>query len=182
MKGEPPKARPGSIFHQTHRGEGPLRELAPRNADADKRAVNEPISPDAPLPIHGARIAAWLGGALLIGLLLLAILAGVDRARVASLEKFSETTAVGDRVYFALPSPLPKTPAAVARLHDAALMPVDYAKFGCRDSKMQAVARDPATKLTIYESRAPLPDADDGKLYFVKLAANEYLKLRAAKQ
>ena len=156
-------------------------ELAARNSDADKRAMNEPTSSGAPQPILGGRIAACIGAALLIGLLLLAILAGVDRARVASLEKFSETTAVGDRVYFALPSPLPKTPAAVARVHDAALVPVDYGTFGCRDTKMQPVARDPATKLTIYESREPLSDADGGKLYFVKTAPNEYLKLRAAK-
>ena len=143
--------------------------------------MNDSTSTDLPQPILGARIAEWIGAALLSGLLLLAILARVDRARIATLEKFSETTAVGDRVFYTLPSPLPETPAVVARIHDGALVPVDYAKFDCRDTKMQPVARDPATKLTIYETRKPLPDADDGKLYYVKTAPSEYLKLRAVK-
>ena len=141
--------------------------------------MSEPTSPAKPAPVLGTSAAAWLGGVLLFGMLLLAILARLDRARVVSLEKFSETTAVGDRVYYALPSPLPKTPATVARVRGEALAPVDYAKFECRDTRMQPVARDPETKLTIYEGREPLTDADGGKLYFVKTAANEYLKLRA---
>ncbi len=143
--------------------------------------MNEASSPATPAPILGAGAAAWLGGLLLFGMLLLAILARFDRARVASLEKFSETTAVGDHVYYTLPSPLPKTPAVVARLHGEALAPVDYSKFECRDTKMQPVARDPDTKLTIYTSRASLPDGGGELLYFVKTAANEYLKLRAVK-
>ncbi len=143
--------------------------------------MNEPTSPATPAPVLGASAAAWLGGLLLFGMLLLAILARFDRARVASLEKFSETTAVGDRVYYTLPSPLPKTPAVVARLHGESLAPVDYAKFECRDTKMQPVARDPDTKLTIYASRASLSEGGGEMLYFVKTAANEYLRLRAAK-
>ena len=154
--------------------------LVPRTADADKRAMNDSTS-DAPQPLLGARVARWLSVALLAGLLVQAILAGVDRARVGTLEKFSETTAVGDRVYFTMPSPLPKTPAAVARIHDAALVPVDYANFECRDSRMRAVARDPVTELTIYESREPLADAGGEKFYFVKTEPNRFLKLRSAK-
>ena len=114
-------------------------------------------------------------------MLLVAIMASIDRARLVTLENFSETTAVGDHAYYALPSPLPKEPGVVARLQGQALMPVDYAKFECRDTKMQPVARDPDTKLMIYEGREPLTDADGERLYFVKTAANEYLKLRATK-
>ena len=143
--------------------------------------MSEPPSTAEPAPILGARTLAWLGGILLFGMLLLAILGRVDRARLASLEHFSETTAVGDRVYYTLPSPLPKTPAVAARVHGEALAPVDYAKFECRDTKMQPVARDPDTKLTIYTSRASLPEGGGEMLYFVKTAANEYLKLRAVK-
>ena len=127
----------------------------------------------------GARAAAWLGGVLLFGMLLIAILARLDRARLASLEKFSETTAVGDRVFYTLPSPLPKTPAVVVRVRGEPLAPVDYMKVDCRDTKMHPVARDPGTKLTIYEGREPQTDADGGRLFFVKTAPNEYLKLRA---
>ena len=152
-----------------------------RVIDADKRAMNDLPSADAPQPILGGRFAAWLGAMLLAGLLFLAIFAGVGRTRVATLERFSETTAVGDRVFYSLPSPLPKTPVAVARIHDAPVVPVAYAKFDCRDTKMQPVARDPATRLTIYETREPLAGAGGEKLYFVKTAPNEYLKLRAEK-
>ena len=143
--------------------------------------MSESKSPAESEPMLGAHAAAWLGGVLLFGMLLLAFLARIDRSRVVALEHFSETTAVGDHVYYPLPSPLPKAPAVVARVQGEALVPVDYAKFECRDTKMKPVARDPETKLTIYEGREPLNDADGGKLYFVKTAANEYLKLRAAK-
>jgi len=66
-------------------------------------------------------------------------------------------------------------------VRDEALVPVSYEKFQFRDTKMQPFARDPATKLTIYESREPLPGAGDGKWFFVKTAANEYLRLSARK-
>ena len=143
--------------------------------------MTEPKSSAESAPVFGGPAAAWLCGVLLFGMLLVAIMASIDRARLATLENFSETTAVGDHVYYALPSPLPQAPGVVARLQGQALMPVDYAKFQCRDSKMQPVARDPDTKLMIYEGREPLTDTDGGKLYFVKTAANEYLKLRAMK-
>lgn len=124
---------------------------------------------------------AWLGGFLLFGLLVQTLLARIDRGRVEKLETFSETTAVGDRVYFPLPAPLPDPPAMVARVKGGALVPVSYQKFEYRDTKMQPSARDPASKLTIYESREPLDDAGGEKFYFVKTAANEYLKLRVGK-
>ena len=106
------------------------------------------------------------------------VLARIDRNRAEKLEAFSETTAVGDRVYYPLPSPFPDPPAMIARVKGEALVPVSYEKFECHDTKMQPTARDTASKLTIYESREPL---NGEKLYFVKTAANEYLKLRASK-
>ena len=149
--------------------------------DTDKRAMNDSTSSGAPPPILGTGVAAWLGGVLLFGMLLLALLARVDRARLASLEKFSETTAAGDHVYYTRPSPLPQTPVAVASLRGESLVPVDYKKLKYHGSAMRAVARDPATKLTIYESREPLSETGGEKLYFVKISASEYLKLRATK-
>ena len=144
--------------------------------------MRESNSSPEPAPVFGARTVAWLGACLLFGILLQTVLARIDRSRVQTLENFSETTAVGDRVYYPLPSPLPAPPAAVARIRGEALVPVNYAKFECRDTKMQPSARDPVTKLTIYECREPPADAVEGKFYFVKTAANEYLRLRASKQ
>ena len=123
------------------------------------------------------RSAGRLGGGLLAGLLVLSIFARVDRARLASLETFSETTAVGDSVCYVLPNPLPATPAAVARVGGQSLVPIDYTRHRERDVRMRAIASDSATRLTIYEKREEKPDADN---YFVKLATNEYLRLRRA--
>ena len=69
----------------------------------------------------------------------------------------------------------------VARVRGEALVPVDYAKFESRDTKMRPSARDPVTNLTIYTCRASLPEAGGEMHYFVKTAANEYLRLRASK-
>jgi hypothetical protein len=132
----------------------------------------------------GARAAGFLGSGLLVGLLVLAVFTRVDRERVGVLENFSETTAVGDNVHYALPNPIPDPPIAVAHLNEEALVPLTYRKDELRDTRMQAVARDPETRLTIYVSRDPLPPVNgpqgDGKVYFVKTASNEYLRLRAA--
>ena len=49
------------------------------------------------------------------------------------------------------------------------------------DTKMRPSARDPVTNLTIYTCRASLPEAGGEMHYFVKTAANEYLRLRASK-
>ena len=138
-------------------------------------------SPTEPATIMGTRMLAGLGGCLIFGLLVQTLLARIDRSRVEKLEAFSETTAVGDRVYYPLPSPLPNPPAIVARVKGETLVPVSYEKFECRDTKMQPLARDSAAKLTIYESREPVADAGGEKFYYVKTAANEYLRLRAAK-
>ena len=143
--------------------------------------MHESTSSTEPAPLAGARAFKWLGGCLLFGLLLQTVLAWVDRGRSETLEAFSETTAVGDHVYYPLPSPLPDPPTVVARVRGEALVPVNYAKFECRDTKMQASARDPVTKLTIYTCRTSPPDGGGEMLYFVKTAANEYLRLRTQK-
>ena len=132
----------------------------------------------------GARAAGLLGGGLLIGLLVLAVFARVDRERAGTLESFSETTAVGDNVHYLLPAPLPDPPVAVARLHGQTLAPVSYAKVELRDTRMQAVARDPETRLSIYISRDSWPPVagapSDESFYYVKTASNEYLRLHPA--
>jgi hypothetical protein len=126
--------------------------------------------------ILGARIAAWLGAGLLLGMAIVVVFAWNDRARLADLEHFSETTAVGDRIYFPLPDPLPTPPAIIARFRDESFVPVDYNKVEIRDTKMQPAGRDPGSKLTIYKLRDPAGGGD----FFVKTASNEYLRLRRA--
>lgn len=124
---------------------------------------------------------ALLGGCLIFGLLVQTLLARIDRSRFEKLEAFAENTAVGDRAYYPLPSPPPNPPAVVARVKGGALVPINYEKFESRDTKMQPSARDTAAKLTIYELREPPTEAGGEKFYFVKTAANEYLRLRSAK-
>ena len=139
--------------------------------------MSESDSPTETAPVAGARMLAILGGCLILGLLAQALLARLDRTRVEQLEAFSENTAVGDHVHYPLPSPLPDPPTMVARVRGETLVPVSYEKVECRDTKMQAFARDSASKLTIYQLREPEPGEE--KFYFVKTASNEYLKLRA---
>jgi len=131
----------------------------------------------------GARAAGFLGGGLIVGIFLLTIFARVDRERVGTLEQFSETTAVGDNVHYSLPDPLPDPPISAAHLNGETLVPLTYTKVELRDTRMQAVARDPDTRLTIYASRDPLPpvtgESTNEKFYFIKTASNEYLRLRA---
>ncbi len=129
------------------------------------------------------RPAAILAAVLLLGLAALALFARTDRTRVTTLETFTELSAVGDKTYYLLPQPLPAPPAPVAQYNGRALIPITYEKFEWRDTKMTPVARDPQTRLTIYTSREPLPKniPPAGETpYFVKTAANEYLRLRAA--
>ena len=127
--------------------------------------------------------AAVLAGVFLTSLAGLCLFAWHDRNQLAALESFSETSAVGDAVYYRLPTPLPEPPIPVAMLRGRALVPVSYTKLEWRDTKMRAVARDPVTRLTIYATREPLPpsagEPRDSELFFVKTAANEYLRLRA---
>jgi hypothetical protein len=136
------------------------------------------------VPLRSARGAVALGAALLLGLAVLAVFARVDRERVATLEQFSETTAVGDTVYYPLPDPPPNPPIPVARLNGEELVPVSYSKLEWRDSKMVRLAYDAGSHLTIYATREPLPESAGeprgSKVYFVKTAANEYLRLRPA--
>jgi hypothetical protein len=143
--------------------------------------MNEAQSQTESARLIGGRVAGFLGGSLIVGMLLLMIFARIDRERVGPLEHFSETTAVGDVVYYLLPDPLPDPPIGVARLNGEILVPVSYAKVDLRDTRMQAFARDPETRLTTYVSREPLPPIEGGsgeKFYFVKTASNEYLRLR----
>ena len=139
-------------------------------------------NPPEPAPVFRARSAALFGAALLLGLGALAIFARIDRERVHELEHFEENTAVGDTAFYSVPNPPPEPPQPVARIDGAALVPISYSKFDWRDTKMQPVARDPASGLTIYKSRKPLPKMDDASegeaIYFVKINPNEYLRLR----
>lgn len=124
----------------------------------------------------------FLGVLLLLGLAGLTIFAAISRRSVSGLERFSETTAVGDTAFFQLPNPLPDPPAPVISLQGQKLVPVSYAKVsgpGMRDTQMRAVARDAQTRLTIYTPRKTAESAGAPR-YFVKLRPNTYLALQAA--
>ncbi len=142
--------------------------------------MSESPSSSNPAPIFGARTLVVLASVLLGGMLLQSILAIVDRHRVSKLEAFSENTAVGDSVFFKIPSPTPAAPLPVVRIGGETLVTASYDKFPCRDTKMVPVARDPVTKLTVYQCRDLPPDTAREPNRYVKTAPNEYLPLRRA--
>ncbi len=132
-------------------------------------------------PILNSRTAFALGATLLVGFGALTVLGYVDRKRTTTIEQFKEDTAVGDRVHYLVPKPVPNPPTTVATLDGRALVPVSFDKVECRDTKMRPVALDAQTRLTIYRSREPLPNTSPGEsAYYVKTASNEYLRLRPA--
>ena len=97
---------------------------------------------------------------------------------------FAEATAVGDTVYFEVPSQMQKPPAAAATFQGEPLYPVSYSKVKVKDPEMLQVGSDPGTGLTIYSSAKAIKGQPGEKepngqtFYFLKIASGEYIKVR----
>ena len=125
-------------------------------------------------PLFATRAAVRFGVALLVGFALVLVFTARDSGRVAELERFEQTTAVGDTNYFIIPSPPPDPPAAIVQFEGKAWAPVDFHTQDPRDTQMLRVGRDTATGLALYRPRAT---TKAGEL-FVKIEPNGHLRLR----
>ena len=136
--------------------------------------------PDEPAtestPLFAPRAAVRFAVALLVGFAVVLAFTLRDAARAPELERFEQTTAVGDTNYFQIPSQPPNPPTAIVQWEGRAWAPVDFHKQDPRDTQMLPAGRDAASGLTLYRPRA---DAKPGEL-FVKIEPNGYLRLQPA--
>ena len=137
-------------------------------------------------PFFGKSAALSLGSALLGGLFVLLALTRGDRVRRAELERAEEVTAVGDAIFFKLPTDAAKPPPRAAILNGQALYPVSYQTVELPDSRMIRAATDPETGIGIYVTTIKVPAQENEhekageKFYFLKTAPKQYVRVRAS--
>jgi hypothetical protein len=135
--------------------------------------------------IPGQRVAVWLGAAMLVALFLVLVLTWRDNGQRTKLETTVEYTAVGDDHYYPMPATPPPPPyTAVASVNGQALYPVDYRRREFAADDMTRGGVDGKGGYILYkapEKSEKKKDADElkrGPLYYLKVSATEYLKLR----
>ena len=127
----------------------------------------------SPTPLLSPRAALRLCAALLAGLAVVVLVALAERPRAVVLEDFSQTTAVGDARYFSIPNPPLAVPEPVLTWQGQPHAPASYETEPLRDTRMQRVALNEPSGLTIYEMR------EKPGVLFIKTGPNEYLRLAA---
>lgn len=124
-------------------------------------------------PFAGKKWAIGLGTALLLAFGLTIAAGFRDAARISTLEKIDEPSAVGDHAFFPRPDKIsPEKP--VLSLGGQPLIALDTAKG--RDGLMLKAGMDDSNSFFVYRARVPKKDEQD--LYFLKLADGQYLKVR----
>ena len=146
-----------------------------------------PAAEEVP-PILWPVWATRLGLALLIGLALIAGLTWFDDSRRTKLETMSETTSVGDTVYFQIPEESHELPLTVAVLHGQPLVVARLDRLPLRDTHVVRVAHLAATGRAIYQlSVKAFPDErklleDEPKSYLLKVAPESYVRAHLANE
>ena len=133
----------------------------------------------------GQRAAVSLGAVLLVTLFIVLALTWRDNGQRAQLETTVEYTAVGDSHYYPMPANPPAPPyTVVASLKRQPLYPVDYRRREFAADDMTRAGLDEKGGYLLYrgpEKSEKKKDADEikrGPLYYLKISATEYLKLR----
>ncbi|MEQ1859572.1 MAG: hypothetical protein ABMA13_06525 [Chthoniobacteraceae bacterium] len=119
------------------------------------------------------RAAAWFGALLLAVVTVVVAFTILDHPKAATLESFSQTSAVGDVEFYVPPDPPLAVPEPVLTWQGRAWAPANYDKAKIDDPEMQRVAIDEASGLTIYQ---PLAKGAAGG-HFIKIAIGEYLRI-----
>jgi hypothetical protein len=144
----------------------------------------QPSGPAA--PFFGKSAAVALGGALLVGLLVLLGLTHCDQVHRTDLERAEEITAVGDSIFSKIPTDAATPPPRAAMLKGQALYPVSDKTYELPDSRMIRVGTDPEAGLNVYETAMKVPGLEgerakaEEKSYFLKVAPKRYLRVRAS--
>jgi hypothetical protein len=141
-----------------------------------------PSAEDAP-EFPGRPTAVRLGGALLIALFLVLVLTWRDNGRRTTLETTAEFTAVGDSNYYPMPATPPPEPyMPVASLRGQPLYPADYRRHEYAADDLARVGVDEKGGYIVYQAPEKAKNADERKrgiIYYLKISAKEYLKVRA---
>ncbi|MEA3211739.1 MAG: hypothetical protein QOE70_4796 [Chthoniobacter sp.] len=142
--------------------------------------MNPSPVPEASPPLFAQPWAVRLGFALLVGFTLIVGLTFSDHSRRTQLETSSETTAVGDVVYFAGPDDPTKLPVLAARLNGKPLFVLNSDRIGVRDTHLTRVGKDPASGLSIYQHSPRATLEERARLtkgtYLLKTGTNEYAR------
>lgn len=131
------------------------------------------MSDDAPAPLFAPRSASRF--ALVVVALVGGIVAwsALERPKTASVEKFEQLTAAGDRRYYAPPDPPLAIPEPVFTWQGRAWAPATDDKLKIDDPDMRRVGRDEATGLSIYRTASGKPPG-----YFIKKNVGEFFRLQ----
>ena len=138
--------------------------------------------PSSDREIFGAKWAARICLALIIGFAAITGVAYYDQNRTASLETTEANTAVGDKALF----PLPAGGSVKITFHGQVLSPTSLKKYDERDSRMIRKGLDDSKAYSVYAPTERVKSlkgeaSNPGEaFYFLKVAPGEYLKLRAS--
>ena len=129
-------------------------------------------------------IAVRLGEGLLAGFALWIFAAGSDAVNRHQLETFKEVTAVGDRAYLPVRPGQEQNSTASLLFQGKRLLPAGSQKAEVRDSKMIRAGKDDSGSYHLYttasDESVTADEAEQKNTYYLKLAPNEYLRVRLA--
>ncbi len=139
-------------------------------------SMEEPSCSRSSDTILGSRAAFGIGLAMIASLLVVSLVGWSDRGNVATLETFSESSAVGDINYLAVPGGAlsPAHPVLVVNGTPYGLLTNTIQEI--RDNRMRRVGIDPSQSLSLYrvsEPTAKEQPAPEGN--FVKVDTGRYL-------
>ena len=145
--------------------------------------MNDPSLSEQPAPMLGMKQAVWLGVALLAGLGLTLGMTVFDRSRRTQIEQMSETTAVGDRALFTIPTNPPEPHPVVVTVQGRAWRLASLEKRELRETHMRRAGRDEAAGLWLYRFEGDSRRVDDaGKAVpaggcYLKIGRDEFVEL-----
>ncbi len=127
--------------------------------------------PEPESNILGAKWAARLGVALLLGLAGLVVFQIHEKSQRETLEQITEPTALGDTAFFHSPEKFDSS-AVFAQFHGQPLYPTGTERLSLFDGKMLREGMDDGSVFHIYRSTER-----GGDCLFLKLARNQYLEV-----
>jgi hypothetical protein len=135
--------------------------------------VSDTEAPTAPTSFTVSRGATALIVAILAGFAGVVLFSLLDHPKAATLETFSQTSAVGDTHHFEIPLTQLAVPDPVLKWQGRAWAPANYDKLKIHDPMMVRVGEDPESGYRVYRE---LGKPDDSPVY-LKVDVSEYLKL-----